>query len=130
MARSMRRVVAPRCVGDCYRSSHNRLCYHDVCFGSWLCESALPEVIRALRFLASLGGIKWDVLNGGSGLGTAGVMVWGATVMLVGDYFVWPTLAGGAGRLPFLMALVGIFGGLQSFGLIGLFLGPVIMASR
>jgi predicted PurR-regulated permease PerM len=27
------------------------------------------------------------------------------------------------------LALVGVFGGLQVFGLIGLFLGPVIMAS-
>ncbi len=31
--------------------------------------------------------------------------------------------------MPFLLALVGIFGGLQTFGLIGLFIGPVIMAA-
>jgi predicted PurR-regulated permease PerM len=31
--------------------------------------------------------------------------------------------------LPFLVALIGIFGGLQAFGLIGLFVGPVIMAT-
>ena len=49
--------------------------------------------------------------------------------MLVGDYFLWPTLVGGAARLPFLLALVGIFGGLQAFGLLGLFVGPVIMAA-
>jgi predicted PurR-regulated permease PerM len=50
-------------------------------------------------------------------------------VMLTGDHFVWPTLVGGAARLPFLVALIGIFSGLQSFGLVGLFLGPVIMAA-
>jgi predicted PurR-regulated permease PerM len=33
------------------------------------------------------------------------------------------------GLLPFLVALIGIFGGLQVFGLIGLFVGPVIMAA-
>lgn len=33
------------------------------------------------------------------------------------------------GRLPFLLAFVGIFGGLAAFGLIGLFVGPVIMAA-
>jgi predicted PurR-regulated permease PerM len=49
--------------------------------------------------------------------------------MLVGDYFIWPTLVGGAARLPFLFALIGIFGGLQTFGLIGLLVGPVIMAA-
>jgi predicted PurR-regulated permease PerM len=50
-------------------------------------------------------------------------------VMLAGDHFVWPTLVGNSARLPFLVALIGIFGGLQVFGLIGLFVGPVIMAA-
>jgi predicted PurR-regulated permease PerM len=82
--------------------------------GAWLAFSAAALLL---------------VLKGDRGLAAAGVVVWGATVMLVGDHFVWPTLVGGAARLPFLLALVGIFGGLQSFGLIGLFLGPVIMAA-
>jgi predicted PurR-regulated permease PerM len=69
------------------------------------------------------------LLNSGSALAAALVFAWGALVMLVGDHFVWPTLVGGAARLPFLFALIGIFGGLQTFGLIGLFLGPVIMAA-
>ncbi|MEA2928119.1 MAG: hypothetical protein QOG38_547, partial [Hyphomicrobiales bacterium] len=30
---------------------------------------------------------------------------------------------------PFLLAFIGIFGGLASFGLVGLFVGPVIMAA-
>ena len=49
--------------------------------------------------------------------------------MLVGDHFVTPRLIAGAARLPFLWAFIGIFGGLQVFGLLGLFLGPVIMAA-
>jgi predicted PurR-regulated permease PerM len=69
------------------------------------------------------------LLHGGSGWAAAGILGWGAAVMLIGDHFAWPTLVGGAARLPFLVALVGIFGGLQSFGLVGLFLGPVIMAA-
>jgi predicted PurR-regulated permease PerM len=69
------------------------------------------------------------VFKGGSEWAAAGVVGWGAAVMLVGDYFLWPTLVGGAARLPFLLALVGIFGGLQAFGLLGLFVGPVIMAA-
>ena len=43
--------------------------------------------------------------------------------------FIWAALVGSAARLPFLVALIGIFGGLQAFGLIGLFLGPVILAA-
>ena len=69
------------------------------------------------------------VFKGGSEWAAVGVVGWGAAVMLVGDYFLWPTLVGGAARLPFLLALVGIFGGLQAFGLLGLFVGPVIMAA-
>jgi predicted PurR-regulated permease PerM len=38
-------------------------------------------------------------------------------------------MVGGWARFPFLLAFVGIFGGLAVFGLIGLFLGPVIMAA-
>lgn len=60
----------------------------------------------------------------------AGVLFgFGAAVMIVGDNFVQPAIIGGASHLPFLAALVGILGGLESFGLIGLFLGPVIMAA-
>ena len=67
--------------------------------------------------------------GGGSGIAAAGVFCWGAMVMLAGDHFVWPTMVGDAARLPFLFAFVGIFGGLAAFGLIGLFLGPAIMAA-
>ena len=61
--------------------------------------------------------------------GGRGVRRGARLVMLAGDNFVWPTLVGGAARLPFLFAFVGIFGGLATFGLVGLFLGPVIMAA-
>ena len=42
--------------------------------------------------------------------------------------FIWPALVGRSARLPFLLALVGVLGGVQAFGLIGLFIGPVVMA--
>lgn len=69
------------------------------------------------------------LVSGGSGAAALGVLAWGAIVMLAGDHFVWPTMVGGAARLPFLLAFIGIFGGLASFGLLGLFVGPVIMAA-
>jgi predicted PurR-regulated permease PerM len=69
------------------------------------------------------------LFGGGSIWAALAVFGWGAAVMLIGDNFVWPTLVGGAARLPFLFALIGIFGGLEAFGLIGLFIGPVIIAA-
>jgi predicted PurR-regulated permease PerM len=69
------------------------------------------------------------LLHGGTPLVAAGLIGFGAAVMLIGDNVVQPALIGGSTRLPFLLGLIGILGGLQSFGLIGLFLGPVIMAA-
>ncbi len=69
------------------------------------------------------------LVQGASFWAAAAVFGWGAAVMLIGDNFIWPALVGGTARLPFLLALIGIFGGLQVFGLVGLFVGPVIMAA-
>ena len=61
----------------------------------------------------------------------AGVLliVFGATVMTIGDNVVQPAVIGGAVKLPFLLAFVGAFGGLAVMGLVGLFVGPVIMVA-
>ena len=68
-------------------------------------------------------------VQGGSVFAATGVFLVGAVVMLIGDIFVWPKLVGNHARLPFLAALIGIFGGLQTFGLIGLFVGPMILGA-
>jgi len=83
-------------------------------FGAWLAFTVAAIV---------------TISGGGSGIAAAGVFLWGSIIMLAGDHFVWPTLVSGSSRLPFLLAFVGIFGGLATFGLIGLFVGPVIMAA-
>ena len=53
----------------------------------------------------------------------------GMLVIFVSDHFVRPVLIGGATKLPFLWVLLGILGGVESWGLLGLFLGPAIMAA-
>jgi predicted PurR-regulated permease PerM len=63
-----------------------------------------------------------------SWLVAAGLFSFGAATLLIGENVIQPALIGGAARLPFLLVLIGILGGMQSFGLLGLFLGPVIMA--
>jgi predicted PurR-regulated permease PerM len=54
--------------------------------------------------------------------------LFGMAVTIVGDNIVWPAMVGRSARLPFFLALIGVLGGVQTFGLIGLFIGPVIMA--
>ena len=68
-------------------------------------------------------------LQGGGPLLAAGLFGFGATVTLIADNIFQPVLIAGATRLPFLLILIGILGGVQTFGLLGLFLGPVIMAT-
>jgi predicted PurR-regulated permease PerM len=55
------------------------------------------------------------------------VAVWGTIVLFVADHFVRPGMIGNATRLPFLAVLFGILGGVETLGLVGLFIGPVVM---
>jgi predicted PurR-regulated permease PerM len=58
-----------------------------------------------------------------------GLATFGGAALVVGDSLIHPALVGEAAQLPFLLVVIGIIGGMQSFGLLGLFLGPVIMAA-
>lgn len=55
------------------------------------------------------------------------IIIWGTIVMFVADHFVKPALIGGSIQLPFLAVLFGILGGVETLGIIGLFLGPIVM---
>ncbi|WP_375393640.1 AI-2E family transporter [uncultured Sphingomonas sp.] len=57
------------------------------------------------------------------------IVVLGFAVTFVADHFVRPVLIEGAIRLPFLWVLLGILGGVEAWGLIGLVMGPAIMAA-
>ena len=61
----------------------------------------------------------------GAGLG---LLAFGLVVILLADNYIKPKLIGGAVKLPFIWTLFGILGGIESFGMLGLFLGPTIMA--
>jgi predicted PurR-regulated permease PerM len=56
------------------------------------------------------------------------LLVFGMLVTFVADHFVRPLLIGNSTRLPFLWVLLGIFAGLETFGLVGLFLGPAVIS--
>ncbi len=69
------------------------------------------------------------LLLSGSAVGAAAILAFGMTVTFAADHFVRPALIGGSTRLPFLWVLLGILGGVEAWGLIGLFVGPAIMAA-
>jgi predicted PurR-regulated permease PerM len=53
----------------------------------------------------------------------------GLIVLFIADHFVRPVIIGEGARLPFLWVLLGILGGVETFGLVGIFLGPALMAA-
>jgi predicted PurR-regulated permease PerM len=57
------------------------------------------------------------------------LFLFASAVVFVADHFVRPGLIGASTRLPFLWVLLGIFGGLETLGLIGLFVGPAIVTA-
>jgi len=68
------------------------------------------------------------LLGQGAVLAAIAVVVIGLIVVGIADHFVRPVLIGSATRLPFLWVLIGILGGVETFGLLGLFVGPATMA--
>jgi len=58
-----------------------------------------------------------------------GLFAFGMVVIFIADHAIRPVLIGGSTKLPFLWVLLGILGGVETFGLLGLFLGPAIMAA-
>jgi predicted PurR-regulated permease PerM len=53
---------------------------------------------------------------------------WGVAVVSSVDNVVRPLLISAGGGIPFLLVFFGVLGGLTAFGLVGLFLGPVLLS--
>lgn len=64
-----------------------------------------------------------------SSLVAISILIIGCIIVFIADHFIRPALIGGTTKLPFLWVLIGILGGLETWGIIGLFLGPAIMAA-
>ena len=93
---------------------------------------ALSAVAAMIPFLLVilLAVIGAFMVGTGGALWTAAVVVAiGYVMVFVADHFVRPVLIGGATKLPFLWVLLGILGGVETWGLVGLFVGPAVMAA-
>jgi predicted PurR-regulated permease PerM len=93
--------------------------------------AALTGVLAVIPFGAPVAFSAAALYLVGMGSTIAGVAVFcfGIIVVFVADHAVRPVIIGGAARLPFLWVLLGILGGLETFGIVGLFLGPAVMAA-
>ncbi|HEY0204480.1 MAG TPA: AI-2E family transporter, partial [Acetobacteraceae bacterium] len=98
---------------------------HPVLLGALTAVAAIipmgaPVILAVASLLA---------LASGSTTAAIALFVVGMILIFVADHAIRPVLIGGATQLPFLWVLLGILGGVETFGLLGLFLGPAIMAA-
>jgi predicted PurR-regulated permease PerM len=56
------------------------------------------------------------------------LLAWGVLVVGMADNFVRPLIIGGRTQIPTVYLFFGILGGLQAYGFLGIFLGPVLIA--
>ena len=95
-----------------------------------------PAILTAVMFMlniAQLGpilvlvpSVVWLYWSGSSGWGTF-LLVWTIVVGTM-DNFLRPILIKRGADLPLLLIFAGVIGGLMAFGLIGIFVGPVVLA--
>lgn len=76
--------------------------------------------------LVLLSSTIWLYATGEAGWGTF-MLVWSLVVGFM-DNFLRPVLIRRGVQLPLLLIVVGVIGGLLAFGLVGLFVGPVVLA--
>ena len=69
--------------------------------------------------------VAWLYWKGDSGWGTV-LLVW-SVIILTFDNILRPVLIRQSGQLPLLLIFPGVIGGLIGFGILGVFIGPVII---
>ena len=95
--------------------------------------AALLAVMALVLCVAQLGpgfvlvpAVAWLYWEGAAGWGTA-LLVWTLVVVTL-DNVLRPMLMTRGANLPVLLIFAGVLGGLIAFGLIGIFVGPVVLA--
>jgi len=105
--------------------------------GYWVADVRTPVLLGTLTALLALIPFGAPLIWGSTGLwllvtgetwaGT-GLLLWGALVVSMVDNVIRPLAISSATRIPFFLVLLGVMGGLRAFGLVGLFLGPIVLA--
>lgn len=103
----------------------------------WIAGVPSPVTLGALTGLMALipGGaplsftlVSLYLLASGSPVAGSLLFLWGSVELFIVDKTLRPKLVGGPIKLPFLPTFFGLIGGVKTMGLLGLFIGPVLMA--
>jgi predicted PurR-regulated permease PerM len=105
--------------------------------GYWIFDVEAPVLLGAVTVIMALipfgapvvwGSLAtWAIVRGElvNGIGLA---LWGMILVSWVDNIVRPLVISNATRMPFLLVVFGVLGGVLAFGLVGLFVGPVLLA--
>lgn len=105
--------------------------------GYWVAGAPNPILLTLMTFVVALipfgtpfawGGVVIFLLSNGHTTGGIGLLIWGVLVVSWVDNLIRPMVISGATKIPFMIILIGVLGGLTAFGFIGLFIGPVVLA--
>jgi predicted PurR-regulated permease PerM len=105
--------------------------------GYWAAGIHAPVLLGAFTMLIALipfgtpfvwGTLGVWLLFTGHTLEGIGLLLWGALVVSWVDNLIRPLVISSATQIPFLLVMFGVIGGLAAFGLIGMFVGPVVVA--
>jgi predicted PurR-regulated permease PerM len=105
--------------------------------GLYFCGIPHPAVLTAVAFvlgIAQIGpvlvlvpSVIWLYWSGSPGWAT-GLLIWSLPVLAL-DNVLRPILIRRGVQLPLLLIIAGVIGGLIGFGVVGLFVGPVVLAA-
>lgn len=107
-------------------------------FGYWVVGLGAPVLLGALTGILSIvplvgTAMVWVPVGiylmtiGSIGKGII-MLVWGAVLVHPADQVLRPILISNATHVPFIIVMFGALGGLDAFGLVGLLIGPVLLA--
>jgi len=95
-----------------------------VLLGALTTVTSLIPLVGTVIVWAPIG--VWMLLSGKIGAGV-GLLAWGAIVVHPADNILRPYLISKGTDIPLLIVFFGVAGGLLAFGLVGLFIGPLIL---
>jgi len=105
--------------------------------GYWWAGLEAPLLLGAVTAIIALipfgtpfvwGTIGVWLLLSGELLAGVGLLLWGTLVVSWVDNLVRPLVISNGTSIAFLLVMFGVLGGLAAFGMVGLFIGPVILA--
>ena len=104
--------------------------------GLWVVGIPAPGVLTSIIFMLCvmqigpmpvlIPGVLWLLFQHHVGWGIA-LGVW-AVMMSLGEGIMRPWLIQRGAKLPFMLVVVGVIGGLLAFGVTGIFVGPMLLA--